>query len=305
MDIETGIANEQPNEEIIETEPTEETVETTAEEPEAPDAAEPEASGEGSGEPEPAPQTKEERARFAAERRRREQQEAVNAAVQRAIAEERERARAENERNQLGDLYGQVSQYTGRQILTLDDKRAHDAAASAQAARLSLEKRGISAEDLQAVINAHPAVQEARRAAESSRKLGQEMAQMERQRLIDADISQIAKYDATVKSVDDLRNGEGGEEIARLVDSGRMTYLEAWKMVNFDRVQSARANAAANAARARETGKSHMTSTVTRSSGETPVSIPEETKRLFEAAGITKAEDQAKEYRKYLKQLKG
>ena len=46
-------------------------------------------------------------------------------------------------------------------------------------------------------------------------------------------------------------------------------------------------------------------STVTRSSGETPVSIPEETKRLFEAAGITKAEDQAKEYRKYLKQLKG
>ena len=301
MDIETGIMTEQPNEEIIETEPTEEVVEQQ-EEPESPDAAEPEAPGEGSGEPEPAPQTKEERARFAAERRRREQQEAVNAAVQRAIAEERERARAENERNQLGDLYGQVSQYTGRQILTLDDKRAHEAAASAQAARLSLEKRGISAEDLQAVINAHPAVQEARRAAESSRKLGQEMAQMERQRLIDADISQIAKYDATVKSVDDLRNGE---EIARLVDSGRMTYLEAWKMVNFDRVQSARANAAANAARARETGKSHMTSTVTRSSGETPVSIPEETKRLFEAAGITKAEDQAKEYRKYLKQLKG
>ena len=305
MDIETGIVEEQPNEEIIETEPTEETVETPAAEPEAPDAAEPEASGEGSGETEPAPQTKEERARFAAERRRREQQEAVNAAVQRAIAEERERARAENERNQLGDLYGQVSQYTGRQILTLDDKRAHEAAASAQAARLSLEKRGISAEDLQAVINAHPAVQEARRAAESSRKLGQEMAQMERQRLIERDIAQIAKYDATVKSVDDLRNGAEGEEISRLVDSGRMTYLEAWKMVNFDRVQAARSNAAANAARASATGKSHMTATGTRSSGDTPVSIPEETKRLFEAAGITKPEDQAKEYRKYLKQTKG
>ena len=73
MDIETGNMNEQPNEEIIETEPTEETIETSDEKPEAPDAAEPEASVEGSGETEPAPQTKEERARFAAERRRREQ----------------------------------------------------------------------------------------------------------------------------------------------------------------------------------------------------------------------------------------
>lgn len=305
MDIETGIVTEQPTEETIETNPAEETIETTTAEPEAPDTAEPEAPAEDAGEPEAAPQTKEERARFAAERRRREQQEAVNAAVQRAIAEERERARAERERDQLGELYGQVSQYTGRQILTLDDKRAHDAAASAQAARASLEKRGISAEDLQAVINAHPAVQEARRAAESSRKLGQEMAQMERQRLIERDIAQIAKYDATVKSVDDLRNGAEGEEISRLVDSGRMTYLEAWKMVNFDRVQAARSNAAANAARASATGKSHMTATGTRSSGDTPVSIPEETKRLFEAAGITNPEDQAKEYRKYLKQTKG
>ena len=304
MDIETGIVTEQPTEETIETSPVEETIETTAE-PDAPDTAEPEAPEEDAGEPGAAPQTKEERARFAAERRRREQQEAVNAAVQRAIAEERERARAERERDQIGELYGQVSQYTGRQILTLDEKRAHDAAASAQAARASLEKRGISAEDLQAVINAHPAVQEARRAAESSRKLGQEMAQMERQRLIERDIAQIAKYDATVKSVDDLRNGAEGEEISRLVDSGRMTYLEAWKMVNFDRVQAARSNAAANAARARETGKSHMTATGTRSSGDTPVSIPEETKRLFEAAGITKPDEQAKEYRKYLKQTKG
>lgn len=305
MDIETGIVTEQPTEETIETSPAEETIGTPETEPEAPDAAESEAPAEGSGEPEAAPQTKEERARFAAERRRREQQEAVNAAVQRAIAEERERARAERERDQIGELYGQVSQYTGRQILTLDDKRAHDAAASAQAARASLEKRGISAEDLQAVINAHPAVQEARRAAESSRKLGQEMAQMERQRLIERDIAQIAKYDATVKSVDDLRNGAEGEEISRLVDSGRMTYLEAWKMVNFDRVQAARSNAAANAARARETGKSHMTATGTRSAGDAPVSIPEETRRLFEAAGITKPEEQAKEYRKYLKQTKG
>ena len=38
MDIETGIVEEQPNEEIIETEPTKEIIETPETEPEAPDS---------------------------------------------------------------------------------------------------------------------------------------------------------------------------------------------------------------------------------------------------------------------------
>lgn len=304
MDMETRteegiVTQETGTPETAEPEAAEETVQETGGEPEAQESR-----GETTGEGKPDAQTREERARYAAERRRREQKDAVEAAVRRALEEEREKNRADREREKLGDLYGTVSPYTGNRILTEEDKRLHDAAGKAANARSALEKRGISADDLAALIESHPAVQEARRAAEQSRRIGQGMASMERQRLIDADIREIAKYDPSVKSADDVRNAPGGERIAQLVDSGRMTYLEAWKMQNFDRIAGARADANANAEKARADGKSHLSATSQRSAGETPVSIPEETRRLFEAAGFGEA-DMKREYAKYLKNLKG
>ena len=85
--------------------------------------------------------------------------------------------------------------------------------------------------------------------------------------------------------------------IARLVQKGGLSYLEAFKLANMDRLMQQRAQVASTAARVATGGKNHLTKT--KSVGTPPMDVPQDVKdayRIFNPKATD--EEIEKHYRK-------
>lgn len=211
--------------------------------------------------------------------------------------------------NYAAAFMGRKNPYTGKPILTKADfdeyVKAQEAASRADeqsAAEDELKKIGITPEQLEALMGKTKFGQEMRAALEYTRRQAADSHKKAIDDLIAKDIAEIAKYDPTVKDVDSLKKTAHGKEIEKRVASGRYTWKEAWMLENFDAMQSARTDAAKQAAMNAASSKDHLQSTAQRGSGE--VDVPDSVAEMYKVMGITDKEEMRRSYASYLKDIK-
>lgn len=224
-----------------------------------------------------------ERAEQARLRRQREQDAAVKAAVDKALAEERDRAAA-----QLKDVFakaGMTDRYNGGKAITsMEEFNAWQA--KAQAERLSRELKGgnLTPESFQAAVDNSPAVQAAKAAVERLEAREREQEQARSRAAFDAqvqsELAQIHKLDPSVNSLEDVLNLPTGTEFSRLVTENKLTFLQAFRLANADRMSQAQALAAAEGAARQGQSKGHLRSIVS-PTNSVPVEVPRASVKIY------------------------
>ena len=219
----------------------------------------PETAAEGENEQahaEPAPA--EQNAAFAAARRRAEAQAAVRSQAEQDALVER--------------IYrGQNNPYTGKPIRSVRDLNEYEQQYQAD----QMRQAGIDPGVLNQMIEQNPVVQQAR-------QMTAKMQQEEGQRYIEGQVAEISKVDPSIKSFADLTKAETFPQFDAMVRRG-YSLVDAYKIVNFDRLTGQRAAAAKQQALNSVNGKNHLNPTRGAGNGEDVV-VPEETMAMYRSA---------------------
>ena len=236
----------------------EQTVESTTTAESAPDTVGEGENEQAHAEPAPAEQTPEQNAAFAAARRRAEAQAAVRSQAEQDALVER--------------IYrGQTNPYTGKPIRSVRDLNEYEQQYQAD----QMRQAGIDPGVLTQMIEQNPVVQQAR-------QMIAKMQQEEGQRYIEGQVAEISKVDPSIKSFADLTKAETFPQFDAMVRRG-YSLVDAYKIVNFDRLTGQRAAAAKQQALNSVNGKSHLNPTKGAGNGEDVV-VPEETMAMYRSA---------------------
>lgn len=211
---------------------------------------------EGGQEGEPAQQTKEQRAENAARRRREEQQAAVKKAV------EDERARTKGQMDAFFAKAGMKNTVTGKPITTLEEFDAWRADYDAAKLQKDLKAGKLTPEALRSAVEQTPAIQALKKQQEQQAAADEQRRQAEAQARVNAELAEIHKLDPTINTVEDLLSMPGAKAFYDLVRKGN-SFLDAYRLANFDRLTTARAEAARQQALNNARGKDHLTGTGT------------------------------------------
>ena len=220
--------------------------------------------------------SKAERARQAQMRRERETQARIDA----ALNAEREKHKADLKK--IFEKAGMTDRYNGNKPITsMEEFDAWDKAGQAAGLSRRLQEGKLTAEDFQRAVDNSPAVQEARAAVQRLNDREQETRKQEYQQLVERELEEIRQLDPGVTSLQDILNRDTGPEFSRLVTENHLTFTQAFKLANADRLAKAQLMAAEEGrARARH-GKDHMrTSVSTGSGGEVPRAVVEVYRQL-------------------------
>lgn len=240
-------------------------------------------------------QTPEENARYAAARRKAEAER--DTAIAKAKADmELEKQKA------IDEVYrdmGLIDPYTKKPITTKAEYDAYkqqiDIAKKSRVAKAS----GMSDAEFESFVSDLPEVRAAREIQEKAKAQMEEARAKEAQLKISEQLSEIAMFDPSIKSVEDLKKMENYSEFYDRVKRGH-TLVEAYKLTNFDKLTAQTASGAKQAALNSISAKSHLEKTSGRGAGA--VTVPSdiaEQYRVFNP-GATDAEIQ-RHYNKYIK----
>lgn len=230
-------------------------------------------------------QTQEQRRENAARRRQAEQQ----AAIEQALAEERKKHEQE-----FKDFFAAASlknTVTGKPITNMEEFNAWKQDFAAAKLQRELKAGKLTPESLNEAISANPAVQQMQRMAaeqeEAKRQAGQQAAKAR----IDAEIAEIGKLDPTIHEAGDLLKMPKAKEFYEYVRKG-YTFLDAYRLSNFDQLTARTAEAARQQALTNARGKDHLTPSQQRGAGA--ASVPADEMEVFRAfnPGTTDAEIQ-------------
>lgn len=223
-----------------------------------------------------------ERAEQARLRREREAAARIDAAVQKAL--EAERAKHGEELKRIFETAGMTDRYNGgKPITNAEEFEAWQSRAQAERLSRQLKDGTLTPETFQQAVDSSPAVKEAKafmermQAQEQARQAEESKAAFERQ--VARELAEIEKLDPGVKSLEDILNLPTGQEFAALVRDRGLSYLEAFRLANMDRLMQARSMAAAQGAAVRQNSKAHLRSVV--SSGQVPVDVPREVVAMY------------------------
>ena len=227
-------------------------------------------------------QSKEERAEQARLRREREKKAAVDAAVSDAVAKAKEAH--EKELSEIFAAMGVTDRHhDGKPITNLQEFRAWQQANQAAGLNRKLKAGELTAEDLQGAIEASPVMQQAKAALDSmqAEKEAAERArvQVEFQQVMERELREINQLDPGVKTLEDALNLPTGQEFARLVNERGLSYIEAFKLANMERITKARTMGAAQGEAQRRHSKDHLRAIGI--AGGPAVEIPAETLKLY------------------------
>lgn len=213
-------------------------------------------------------------AEFAAARRKAEAER--DAAVQQA----KQDAAAEAEKL-IGEVFkatGMMNPYTGKPITNREEFAEYQKRFASERRDNILKKTGMSDEEFDAYLKSLPVVRQAEEAkgqAEAALKAARaEQAKAK----MDEELREIAKLDPNIKGLDDLAKMPEFKKFYDMVERG-YSMLDAFRLVNFDAIQSAAAAASAQKARNAAASKQHMTATSSR--GEGAVSVPKDVKEMY------------------------
>ena len=223
-----------------------------------------------------------ERAEQARLRREREAAARIDAAVQKAL--EAERAKHGEELKRIFATAGMTDRYNGgKPITNAEEFEAWQSRAQAERLSRQIKDGTLTPETFQQAVDSSPAVKEAKafmermQAQEQARQAEESKAAFERQ--VARELAEIEKLDPGVKSLEDILNLPTGQEFAALVRDRGLSYLEAFRLANMDRLMQARSMAAAQGAAVRQNSKAHLRSVV--SSGQVPVDVPREVVAMY------------------------
>lgn len=217
----------------------------------------------------------------------------------RRVAEKKAKEEIEKQQARLDAEYaekfkGITNPETGKPILSAKDYIEAVEADKRVRAKAEMEKAGLDPNILEQLIAENPAVKQAQ---EYMARAQQEKAEQELQ----ADIKEISKIDATIKSKEDLVKLDNFDEIVKLVEKGN-TLVEAYKLANFDKLVSKKQSAAEQAAINQAKSKSHLQKTGGVADTSTLVDIPEKDISEWKKAYPNLSASQLKE--KYNKVIK-
>lgn len=249
-----------------------------------------ETSEDGKGE-----QSREENARYAAARRKAEAER--DAAVAQAKAD----AQAEAQKT-IDEAFRNMGLYDPYTKKPITNKAEYDAYKQ----KIDIEKKtrvakasGMSEAEFDEFVSELPEVKAAREKQAQAEEAMKQAQAAQAQVKIGEQISEIAKFDPSIKSLDDLKKMDNYSEFYEHVKRGN-TLIDAYKLVNFDKLTQASANGAKQAAINAINGKSHLEKTSGRGTGSAtvPADIADAYRMLNPNA--TDAEIQ-KHYNKYIK----
>ena len=241
---------------------------------------------EGGQEGEPAQQTKEQRAENAARRRREEQQAAIDAAVKMAV--EDERARTKGQMEAFFAKAGMKNTVTGKPITTLEEFDAWQADYEAARLQKDLKAGKLTPEALRSAVEQPPAIQALKKQQEQRAAEDEQRRQAEAKARVDAELAEIHKLDPAINTVEDLLSMPDAKAFYDLVRKGN-SFLDAYRLANFDRLQAARAEAARQQAMNNARGKDHLTGTGT-PQGTGAATVPPDEMQAFKLFNPTATE---------------
>ena len=240
-------------------------------------------------------QSREENARYAAARRKAEAER--DAAVAQAKAD----AQAEAQKT-IDEAFRNMGLYDPYTKKPITNKAEYDAYKQ----KIDIEKKtrvakasGMSEAEFDEFVSELPEVKAAREKQAQAEEAMKQAQAAQAQVKIGEQISEIAKFDPSIKSLDDLKKMDNYSEFYEHVKRGN-TLVDAYKLVNFDKLTQASANGAKQAAINAINGKSHLEKTSGRGTGSAtvPADIADAYRMLNPNA--TDAEIQ-KHYNKYIK----
>jgi len=144
-----------------------------------------------------------------------------------------------------------------------------------------------------------PAIQALKKQQEQQAAADEQRRQAEAQARVNAELAEIHKLDPTINTVEDLLSMPGAKAFYDLVRKGN-SFLDAYRLANFDRLTTARAEAARQQALNNARGKDHLTGTGT-PQGTGAATVPPDVKAEYLAFNpdATDAEIQ-KHYNRYM-----
>jgi hypothetical protein len=173
-----------------------------------------------------------------------------------AVAKAKEDAKAELDR--MVAAMGLKNPFTGELIKT---KAEYDEAVTkkaAEKAEQALKKSGLSTELLKDIVKELPEVKEAREAAESF-KAATEKAELEKARLAaEAEVKEISKIDPAIQSIEDFKKMPDYEEFRNLVVNNKLTYIQAFRLLRFEKLTQGREAGAERQAAFNAASKNHL-----------------------------------------------
>ena len=249
-------------------------------------------------------QTMEQRARAAESRRQAQQRKAVEEAVA------RERAAEDQRWKQFFATAGLKSPVDGKPITTREEYEAYQRSMEERRIRQNLQKGQLLTEDIEAIVRRAIAQQTQGTAKEENSESAPERAAAEgrtvTQEQVDAELEEIRQLDPEMTGLEAILVSETGEAFRAAVARGA-SFIEAFKLANFDRLrQKASAETAKRAEQAalnKARSKDHLQTA--RTSGSGSVAVPAEVKEMYHylMPGKTDAEIQA-HYNRTLRESK-
>ena len=188
----------------------------------------------------------------------------------------------------------------GSDILNLDDALDWATADKVAKANERLKKGQLTAEDLQAMVEETPAFKAMQKKQTQQEEADAQRNQQQFAQNVELELAEIRKLDPTVNGLADIVKMETGKEFARLVQKGGLSYLEAFKLANMDKLMEQRAKVAATSAKVSASGKDHLTKT--KSVGTPQIDVPQDVKDAYRIFNPKASDEEIeKHYRKTYK----
>ena len=220
-------------------------------------------------------QSRGQNAKYAAARREAEAEVArVKAEQEQAIAEAVKKARAEA-RDELLQELGHENPYTKSKITNDAELKEYQAEHARKQHEKLLRTTGQTEEQYQAMVDNLPEVKEARAKAEEAERVLEARKQEQMKAWVERELTEVGKYDPSIRTADDLVKDSKYETILTYVDKG-LSISDAYKMAHFDDLSSRKGRQQA----INQAGKSHMTSTKARG-GDGHVNVPKDELDMF------------------------
>ena len=232
--------------------------------------------GNGTGEDGKPAQTEQQRRENAFRRRKAEEQARIDAAVQKARQEERDRSKAEMDAFFAGAKLKNT--LTGEPITTMEQYRAWQEEFAADKLNRELAAGKLSPESLRKAIEDNPVVKQAQeiiRRSEAEQQTREQTAARER---IQAELAEIGKIDPSIKEVKDLVAMPNFKEFQGYVNKG-LSFKEAYFLVNRERMAQANAEAARQQAMNNARSKDHLAATAVQGAGAE--SVPRDVMAMY------------------------
>ena len=177
---------------------------------------------------------------------------------------------------------------TGKPITTMEEFDAWRADYDAAKLQKDLKAGKLTPETLRSAVEQTPAIQALKKQQEQQAAEAEQRRQAEAKARVDAELAEIHKMDPTINTVEDLLSMPSAKAFYDLVRKGN-SFLDAFRLANFDRLQTARAEAARQQAMNNARGKDHLTGTGT-PQGTGAATVPADEMRAFKLFNPTATE---------------